>query len=365
MPLIRGRRGPRRARGSNVKLSCAFRRCRCARDVKNAGADSRATKDDVDPDLCRALHRACRTVRFCGPTHRRLATARVHRRRGQREALELAQYVALTGVCLSMGAPWLVALTLLQLVAGERAECICKAQVGWIRHFDPADSDPATLSIPKVNGKTKPRDLPIAPAVASLFHTWRTQGLQGAQGSRWPFPGQNAGDPNAYLFPGLQKGGAKPSRALGRPVTVRGYRKRLRAAAEVLQRERSRRERLRSKTSISEHPFKEFPLDRLGTHSLKRSAVVLMKDNCTSTALVGAISGTTAKTLDRIYDAPTWRRQQTLAVRAFTQVASALQPAAPAAAEEGPLPAAKFCAHCGRARGEERWACCPWCGRKF
>ena len=78
------------------------------------------------------------------------------------------------------------------------------------------------------------------------------------------------------------------------------------------------------------------PIDRLGTHTFKRSAMTLMKDTCTSTALVGAIAGTTAKTLDRIYDAPTWRRQQTLAVRAFTQVATALQPAAPAAAEEGP-----------------------------
>ena len=122
--------------------------------------------------------------------------------------------------------------------------------------------------------------------------------------------------------------------------------------------------RLRSKGSISEHPFKDFPLDRLGTHSLKRSSVVLMKDQCTSTALVGAIAGTTAKTLDRVYDAPTWRRQQGLAVKVFTPVATALLPAAPAAAEEGPLPA-KFCAQCGRARGEEQWACCPWCGHKF
>ena len=168
-------------------------------------------------------------------------------------------------------------------------------------------------------------------------------------------------DPDADLYPGLQPGG---SRDLGRPVTVRGYCKRLREAAEVLQRERSRRERLRSKTSISEHPFKEFPLDRLGTRSLKRSGVVLM-DNCTSTALVGAIAGTTPKTLDRLYGAPTWRRQQTLAVRAFTQVATALQPAVPAVAEEAPPPVAKFCTRCGRACGEERWACCPWRGREL
>ena len=106
-----------------------------------------------------------------------------------------------------------------------------------------------------------------------------------------------------------------------------------------------------------------------------------MKDQRTSTALVGAIAGTTAKTLDRIYDAPTWRRQQGLAAKVFTPVATALlqaapaaaeeaapaaaaEEAAPAAAEEGPLPA-KFCAQCGRARSDERWACCPWCGCEF
>ena len=138
-----------------------------------------------------------------------------------------------------MGAPWLVALTLLQLVAGERAECICKAQVGWLRHFDPADNDPATLSIPKVNGKTKPRDLPIAPAVASLLHTWQTEGLHGAHGSRWPFAGQTADDPSAYLpLPQLALRGC-PSRDWSKLMTVRGYRKRLRDAAEVLQGERS------------------------------------------------------------------------------------------------------------------------------
>ena len=58
----------------------------------------------------------------------------------------------------------------------------------------------------------------------------------------------------------------------------------------------------------------------------------------------------------RLVDAPHYRltylrwRQQLLAARAFTPVATALQPAAPAA---------KFCAQCGRARGEETWACSP------
>ena len=67
-------------------------------------------------------------------------------------------------------------------------------------------------------------------------------------------------DPNTYLFPGLKTGGAQPRRVWSKPVTIRGYRKRLREAAEVLQRERSRKPRILCKSS--EHPFKDFPLNR-------------------------------------------------------------------------------------------------------
>ena len=120
----------------------------------------------------------------------------------------------------------------------------------------------------------------------------------------------------------------------------------------------------RAAAASADTQFKDFPLDRLGTHSLKRSSVVFMQDRCASTALVGAIAGTTAKTLDRIYDAPTWRGQQELAVEVFTPVATALLPAAPAAAEEGPLPA-MFCARCGKARRSERCASCRCCRWQF
>ena len=142
--------------------------------------------------------------------------------------------------------------------------------------------------------------------------------------------------------------------------------------------ERSRKVRLRSKGSISEHPFKDFPLDRLGTHSLKRSSVVLMKDQCTSTALVGAIAGTTAKTLDRIYDAPTWQRQQAPAVKVVTPVATALLQAAPdpggpggsrgggpGSSPGGGAPAGQALRAVRPSSQRRAVACCPWCGYKF
>ena len=109
-----------------------------------------------------------------------------------------------------------------------------------------------------------------------------------------------------------------------------------------------------------------------------------MKDTCTSTALVGAIAGTTAKTLDRVYDMPTLRRQQGLVERAFNPVAAALRPATLAAdadaqaaarpatpalaganAKRRVVRAAKFCSQCGASRGAPEWACCPWCGHLF
>ena len=143
----------------------------------------------------------------------------------------------------------------------------------------------------------------------------------------------------------------------------------------------------------------------MGTHSFKRSAVSLMNDTCTSTALCGAIAGTTAKTLDRVYDMPTLKRQQALVARAFGPVASSLQreegeaalppraakrakkkPGSPASAplplppprqsgaregqggareEQDGAPLARFCAACGKRREEPSWACCPWCGHMF
>ena len=104
-----------------------------------------------------------------------------------------------------------------------------------------------------------------------------------------------------------------------RPISVRGYQRKLTEAAQVLQEERAANAR-RSRS----HPFDGLPLDRWGTHSFKRSAVTLIKNACTSTALCGSIAGTTARTLDRVYDTPTLKRQQALVARVFGPVATTL-----------------------------------------
>ena len=101
-----------------------------------------------------------------------------------------------------------------------------------------------------------------------------------------------------------------------------------------------------------------------------------MKDACTSTALCGSIAGTTARTLDRVYDTPTLKRQQALVARVFGPVATTLveRPAPTPAVKKraGGAPAlqglpqqARFCVACGERREGPSWACCPSCGLAY
>ena len=86
-------------------------------------------------------------------------------------------------------------------------------------------------------------------------------------------------------------------------------------AADKLRRERAQ--------MGPEHPSVGFRLDRLGTHSFKYTGVCIMKDVCSSTALVGAVAGTTARALDHIYDAATMARQIGLVTKAFDDLSAA------------------------------------------
>ena len=264
-------------------------------------------------------------------------------------------------------------MTLFQFDCGERADCMRQARLGWLWHMDPSDDQPATIRIANVNGKTKAREIPAAPDVAALVHSWSTQGLRhGPSGTRWPF----AGDPEPkaarrFLFPGCARGGVKGTRRnWARPITARGYQRKLAEAARVLQEERAANARR------SRHPFDGFPPDRLGSHSFKRNAVTLMKDACTSTALRGSIAGTLAETLDRLYDTATLKRPQALVARVFGPVATTLverpapTPAVKKNARWAPAPQglpqqARFCTACGERREGPSRACCPSCGLAY
>ena len=377
-----GTRGPARARGSRIRIRCAFRKCKSKRDVKNISKLCTLQKEDIDVAQCRRLRKHCQLVRFCCVTHRRECLA-PGGERGQRECLDAAQVGSLFQALLAMSLPWVAVIMLLQVVAGERGGCMCQARRRWLQNLSPQEACPPTLRIEKVNGKTKAREIPLAPAIAGLFHQWlsRDPPLHGEDGSYWPFEGQDTIDGNAFLFPGLKLGAGQKGRGRvwGHGVSSRAYLFNLRAAAITLQRERSG-----SREKGDPHPFDGYPLDKLGTHSFKRTGVTLMKDVCASTALVGAIAGTSARTLDKVYDAPTMSRKQQLVGKAFAPLATDISATITrrsttrrrhktAANQPGPSSAstglmgqpACFCARCAKPQEAATWICCPYCKQLY
>ena len=127
---------------------------------------------------------------FGGPSHKRLCMAGPDSsKRGAREGLDIEQYSCLFAALVGIGAGMLAVVTLLQILCGERADCICKSRVRWLQHLDPKGSSPATFQIEKVNGKTVARPVPLAPAIAALLHGWLSNGLKGPAGNEGPLPG--------------------------------------------------------------------------------------------------------------------------------------------------------------------------------
>ena len=119
-----GSRGPRRGRNSVAKIHCAYKKCRSSRDVKNNGTATTAARSAINEAMCRELHGACRLVRFCCPSHKRLCMAGPDSaKRGPREGLDIEQYSCLFATLVSTGAAMMAAVTLLQIVCGERADC--------------------------------------------------------------------------------------------------------------------------------------------------------------------------------------------------------------------------------------------------
>ena len=134
------------------------------------------------------------------------------------------------------------------------------------------------------------------------------------------------------MFPGLGAKGWPHHKA----VTERAYLQRLCHTADHL---------AESKTSArllgNPHPFGDFDLARLGTHSMKKTAVTLLKDAGVSTAIVSSVTGTTVAVLDRVYDCPTPKRQmQAMSAGLGTLV------------EGGRAPGVQFCTLCGY---QQRW----------
>lgn len=152
-------RGPARAKGSAIKIRCAYRKCKSRRDVKSPSKLCTLQKENIDVTMCRPLRKHCQLVRFCCVSHRQQCLAKGGAR-GQRECLDAAQVGCLFQALLAMSLPWVAVVMLLQVVAGERGGCMCQARRRWLQNLSPQEACPPTLRIEHVNGKAKARENP-------------------------------------------------------------------------------------------------------------------------------------------------------------------------------------------------------------
>ncbi|CAE7616441.1 unnamed protein product [Symbiodinium sp. KB8] len=195
--------------GSRLCIPCAYKKCKSQLDVKNVGSKLKVKRIRVQADKCRTSLRAhSKWVRFCCERHRDncLLPKSMVAKRGPREPLDAAQLTDLFHVLIRDGAPWAAVAALLCMSCGERAGCIVKAKFGWLQNLSPAAKDLPCIGIEKVNGKTKPRNIPLPWELARLLHKWiHEQPLVGgpsgnAGNSQWPFEGQSTSS-DAYMFP--------------------------------------------------------------------------------------------------------------------------------------------------------------------
>ena len=282
--------------------------------------------------------------------------------RGKREPFETpAQLAFFFWTAVRTGKAWVGVLLLLQLLLSERGDAARRAQVSWFHNLADTCGGPPGVEVPKCNGKTTPRWVPLSRPMAKLLQSWmQGSGLRvkGQKARQWPFAGQRMRQ-SAFLFPGLslQK---KQHRTWDKPVTSRGYLKQLKAVGAAIEKERDHL----SRPQLSGHPFRDYEFCRLGTHSLKRTAITWMKDKALSTNLVAALSGTSPKIVDQEYDTPTEARKRKAVADSFDPLLPALSGhgSRTAAGTRPSKKAAHFCGSCGAKRANAAWRFCPSCG---
>ena len=77
------------------------------------------------------------------------------------------------------------------------------------------------IRVPRINGKTTPRDTTLFPPFAHLLWEWSTgKPLVAKTGEQWPATGQSI-EPNMPLFPDYCADGQK--RCWDKPISTRAY----------------------------------------------------------------------------------------------------------------------------------------------
>ena len=327
----------------------------CETKVKNVGADLRLHRREADLPQCRAIRNHCQSVKFCCRAHldkcKSGAGSGVASCRGGREVLDAAQMTSFIDELIRNGPVWPAIMLMIQLCMGERADAVRRARVKWFEDIEAEALGAPFINIPKVNGKTVARKVPLPVSVAIQIHSWMHKSpLKNSHGQQWPFPGQQVSRPDALLFPGMARRGR--ARCWSRAVTTRSYLKMLKNAACRIGCERTMARLLNDK-----HLFDDVALDKIGTHTIKKTMVTSLKAAKYSTAVVSAITGTHARTLDSVYDVPTAKRQR----HAINDI---IVPALNLPHAPKPATAAVFCCHCGAQRQVVTWQFCHQCGQR-
>ena len=348
--VFKGSRGPARKTRSAIKQKCQFRKRRRAIDVKNMSSKLTLPKEEVLQAACRQLAAKCVTVKFCCQAHMDACKMKPApaKARGGRASLDVSQIKSLFDVLLEDNCAWGAVLMLTQLFLGERADAARQCRWSWLKGLDPESLNRPTVSIPQVNQKTVAREIALFPPFGHLVWKWaKSTPLQGRSANQWPCDGQTLKD-DAILFPGYSSDGQR--RDFEKAISERAYLGRLRRAAAIIQQNRK---------GNPDHPFHEFDLGKLGTHSFKKSAVTLMCEAGVAFSVISKITGTSVKMLQATYDIATTARQSTGLKTAFQGLAQSIESDIGARKE----PQKSFyCGWCGKKQMNSQYRFCTDCG---
>ena len=174
---------------------------------------------------------------------------------------------------------------LLQISLGDRCDCARQATTDWFSGLQRGSPNLPSALIPEVNGKTKPRRVPLHPSFADMLWGWIADKPLCSGREQWPFLEQELAhatreEKTTYLFCG-RSGNGRNLPVLHKPISERAFLKQITRAARILA-----QERLAAHKNHEIHVFDDIDLSKLGTHSWKKTAVTLMKDQRISTSIV-------------------------------------------------------------------------------
>ena len=356
-----------------AKIRCGYRNCTKLRhDCKNSSYV--LSIKNVNPQQCRCLRKHAQSVRFCTKSHMNMCKLQAKtqdqkkssgaKRQGKGRVPLTAEQVGILFRTLvqKVNCAWAGALCLLQLFLGDRADAARQASTEWFRNLNPDSGNPPTVAIPDCNDKTTVREVYLSKGFAALLWHWVLEPLKGRdERSSWPHPGQNLHSAllnmkPVLLFPGRVRGG-KDRRNWKKAISEKAYYDAVRSATGIIQRERAQAHRQGGK-----HPYDDVDLDRLGTHSMKKTCVTELCEQNVSPAVISQLTGTTEEVLLCHYYQPSQRKQQEAVSNGLAKVVAAVSPKIPP--QEASAESYGYCSHCGMQRKSE-WYFCPKCGTKF